>query len=117
LEPSPYDPDLVNKRTADRLDKQRRFRKPRFWRFEVLKLWGHDRGSATAADETRAIAFLSRRLRAIAHLKLQDGLEFCRKEFPKLSERGFRSRVWPQAREAAGLEPKAPPGPKPKCRP
>jgi len=38
LEPPPYDPDWVDKRTAKRLEKTRRFRKPLFQHDEVLKL-------------------------------------------------------------------------------
>jgi hypothetical protein len=39
LEPPSYDPDLVDKRTAKRLDKKRRFRKPLFERDQVVELW------------------------------------------------------------------------------
>src|SRR5262249_42105378 len=39
LEPPPYDRGLVHKRTAARLDKKRRFRKPIFRREQVSKLW------------------------------------------------------------------------------
>jgi len=116
LEPSSYDPDLVDKRTAKRLDKQRRFRKPWFWRFEVFKLWPQDRGFATVADAKRAIALLEPSLRANNHLKRQDALEICRKKVPNLSERLFDSHVWRQARQAAGLKPVAPPGRKPNSR-
>jgi hypothetical protein len=38
-EPAPYDRDLVDKRTAVRLDKKRRFRKPVFRREQVSELW------------------------------------------------------------------------------
>jgi hypothetical protein len=38
-EPPPYDSDLVDKHTAKRLEKTRRFRKPLFQHDEVLKLW------------------------------------------------------------------------------
>jgi hypothetical protein len=39
LEPPSYDPDLVDKRTAKRLDKKRGFRKPLFERDQVVELW------------------------------------------------------------------------------
>ena len=39
LEPPLYDPGMVDKRTAKRLDKMRRFRKPIFKRDAVLQLW------------------------------------------------------------------------------
>jgi hypothetical protein len=38
-EPPPYDRELVDKRTAARLDKIQRFWKPIFPRYQVLKLW------------------------------------------------------------------------------
>ena len=113
LEPRPYDPELVDKETAERLDRMRRFRKPLFWRDHALRRW-KTRSSATARDETLAITFLMKRLKVDNNLRRQDALEAGRGQFPKLSERGFRSRVWPQAREAAGLERTAPPGRKSK---
>jgi hypothetical protein len=39
LEPPPYDRELVDKRRAARLDKLRRFRKPKFPSFQVIELW------------------------------------------------------------------------------
>jgi len=39
LEPPPYDRGSVGKRTAARLDKKRRFRKPLFQRFQANELW------------------------------------------------------------------------------
>lgn len=39
LEPPIYDPGMVNARTAKRLDKERRFRKPIFVREHTLHLW------------------------------------------------------------------------------
>jgi hypothetical protein len=39
LEPPPYDRELVGKRTAARLDKKRRWRKPIFQKEQVFKLW------------------------------------------------------------------------------
>jgi hypothetical protein len=38
-EPPPYDRESVNKRRAARLDKLRRFRKPKFPSFQVMELW------------------------------------------------------------------------------
>ena len=39
MEPPPYARGLVSRRTAARLDKKRRFRKPMFRRDQVLQLW------------------------------------------------------------------------------
>jgi hypothetical protein len=39
LEPAPYDRELVNKPTAARLDRKRRYRKPVFRRKQVFALW------------------------------------------------------------------------------
>jgi hypothetical protein len=50
LEPPPYDPGMVNKRTAQRLDKRRRFRKPLFQRDSVLYLWRLVEAAPTAGE-------------------------------------------------------------------
>jgi len=110
LEPRPYDPDLVDKETAERFDRTRRFRKPMFWRDHVLLLWPPPRGSTTTADEKRAVSLLRDCLKANNKLTRADAWAICRKQFPKLSERGFKFRVWPDARVAAGLERTARPG-------
>ena len=82
---------------------------------DLLKWWPPKHpGSPTAGDETRAIEFLAERLRADPHLTHAAALKMCRESYPKLSECGFRSRVWPKAREAAGLAPIALAGRKPK---
>jgi hypothetical protein len=65
-------------------------------------------------DELRACHYLAPRLRDDPNMKVDDALAICKSKFLTLSKRGFRERVWPQAREAAGLEAVAPPGPKPK---
>jgi hypothetical protein len=38
-EPPLYDPGTVDRRTAKRLDKKRRYRRPTFDRYQVLRLW------------------------------------------------------------------------------
>jgi hypothetical protein len=73
--------------------------------------------SPTASDETKAIAVLADTLRADPGLGREAALKISRHHFPNLSERGFRSRVWPKAREAAGLNPIAPSGRKPTGKP
>jgi hypothetical protein len=110
-EPPPYDPSLVSNRRAKQLDKWRRFRAPRFPRHQVLRLWPESRGSA--ATEANAIAFLADRLQANRNMRRDDAWTACKTKFPKLSERGFLSRVWPRARKRARLEPAARAGRKP----
>jgi hypothetical protein len=75
------------------------------------------RGSSTIGGEKKAIAFLADRLKTDHNMRRDGAWEACREQFPKMSERGFRFRVWPQAREAAGLEPSASAGRKPKRKP
>jgi hypothetical protein len=112
-EPPPYDRGLVGHRRAKRLDKARRFRAPLFPRQLALKLWRVSRDSATTAIETRAKTFLATRLRENPEMKRNDALTACRTEFPKLSGRGFKERVWPDARNEAKLERQGRPGRKP----
>ena len=112
-EPPPYDPALVSNRRAKQLDKARRFRAPQFPRQGVLTLWKESPGSATAAIERNAKTFLATRLRENPEMKRNDALTACRTEFPELSERGFKQRVWPDGRKEAELEPQGRPGRKP----
>ncbi len=65
--------------------------------------------TSTAKSESDATHHLTERLKQDPDLKRPDAEVECRKKF-KISQRGFRDRVWPQARENAGLPPKAPPG-------
>jgi hypothetical protein len=71
----------------------------------------------TASDEAKAVDLLAEQLKADPNLGREAGLKICRERFPKLSARGFRFRIWPKAREAAGLNPIAPPGRKPTGKP
>lgn len=66
--------------------------------------------AATVPTETRAKAYLKRLLEGDPKMKREDAREAC-KQF-KLSDQGFEDRVWPDAREAAGLPRKGKPGPK-----
>jgi hypothetical protein len=116
-EPPPYDREWVNKRTAARLDKKRRFRKPIFNRDHALLLWPQARSAATAGGEKRVTAILAEALKSNKNLRRDDAFNKCRELYPKLSQRGFLSRVWPRAREAAELSPLGSPGPKPKQKP
>src|SRR5262249_47209231 len=86
--------------------RSRRPRKPLFRRDQALRLWP---AKSSAAAETRAITFLASRLKTNPNMRRDDAWRACHTKF-RLSERGFRQRVWPQARQTAGLEPTAPPG-------
>ena len=72
--------------------------------------------SAKSADEKTAISYVAGLLRQDTELTRGDALDSARKEYPNrtLSERGFKFRIWPAAREPAGLKRRAPPGAKPK---
>jgi hypothetical protein len=69
-----------------------------------------------ADDETKAINRLAEKLATDPNMKFDDAWKACKKAFPALSTRGVRSHVWPQARTAAGLERRAPPGRKSKTK-
>jgi len=88
-----FDPDVR--------EPEPRFRKPMFWRDQVLQFW--PQRAATARDETKAIEILTSRLKANENLTFANALDMCREEIPGLSERGFRERVWRKARLAADL--------------
>ena len=68
----------------------------------------------TGGEETGAIRALSAQLSKNKDMKVDDAKAWCASEGYGLSGNGFRYRVWPKAREAAGLSLKAPPGRKPK---
>jgi hypothetical protein len=59
--------------------------------------------------ERAAVNMLTELLKKDAHLKFAEAFQSCGESY-KLSERGFRYRIWPKAREAAGLPAVAPPG-------
>ena len=69
---------------------------------------------STGAEETGAIRALSAQLSKNKDMKVDDAKAWCASEGYELSGYGFRYRVWPKAREAAGLSLTAPPGRKPK---
>ena len=81
---------------------------------DLLKLCPPKRpATSTVGEETLAIDFLAGQLKADPNLPRDHALKICRNQFPKLSERGFRFRVWPRARETVGLTRIASPGRKP----
>jgi len=68
---------------------------------------------ATAGHETKAIKALASHLNANTNLTRAAAAEWCRKSGYKLGKRAFE-RVWPQARENAGLGRIGSPGRRPK---
>lgn len=70
------------------------------------------RPAAKVSDETAAIDLLAKVLRENPDLTKRDAIALCNKAKLELSQRGFQSRVWPRARERAGLAPLAPRGAK-----
>jgi hypothetical protein len=78
--------------------------------------WGDlsARTKSSVAEEKGAINALAFHLSKNKDMKFGDAKAWCASEGYELSGYGFRYRVWPKAREAAGLSLKAPPGRKPK---
>ena len=66
--------------------------------------------AGTAADENAAIRALTAHLKANSEVRRTDARDWCRSQGFRISDRGFQSRVWPEARKRAGLPVKAPPG-------
>jgi hypothetical protein len=81
---------------------------------DVIKIFGSPESQFGPDDEDRAAVMLRDLLIQNPHLKTENAFDQCRKKYPKLSERGFRQRVWPKGRQLANLPAKAPSGRKPK---
>jgi hypothetical protein len=64
----------------------------------------------TIDRETKAIPDLASHLRENPNLKRKEAATWCKKQGFTFSDRGFQYRVWPEARERAGLLRRAPPG-------
>lgn len=74
------------------------------------------RVSTIVAHETNAIKALAAylKLKQNKHITRDDAAEWCDQQGFTLSQRGFRFRIWTQARREAGLPELAAPGRKPK---
>ena len=81
--------------------------------------WGglSARTKSTGAEETGAIKALAFQLSKNKNMKFGDAEAWCASQGYELTGKGFRYRVWPKAREAVDLKPRAPPGRKPKSLP
>jgi hypothetical protein len=83
---------------------------------ESLEKYLHRRPSriatATVAGEKAALAELTKMLKENENLRRAEARDHCASRF-KIGPRGF-VRIWPRAREAAGLSPIAPAGRKPR---
>jgi len=66
---------------------------------------------STAGDKSRAIKALAGHLKTNSELKRAEAEAWCKENDFHLSQRGFQSRVWAEARGQAGLPAKAPLGP------
>jgi hypothetical protein len=64
--------------------------------------------------EREAMLLLAGVLRADPDMTRNAAWDYCRLKFQDLRRRGFDRRIWPQAREEAGLERNARPGPRAK---
>jgi hypothetical protein len=64
----------------------------------------------TVNQETNATHALASHLRKNPNLKREEAATWCQEQRFTLSRRSFQNRVWPDAREDAGLPRRAPPG-------
>jgi hypothetical protein len=65
----------------------------------------------TDDDKRAATAYVTGLLRSDRKMSRDDAWRACGEKFAALSERAFFRRIWPDAREGAGLPRNAPPGP------
>jgi hypothetical protein len=72
--------------------------------------------SAIIKYETAATKALATQLKSNPQLTRAEAATWCKASGHNVSDRGFQNRVWPKAREQAGLQAKAPPGRKKSTR-
>ena len=83
---------------------------------DVAKLFGSGKDdgqkkpTATARDESAATKALAAHLRTKSDLTKTAAKNWCSDQGFKVSDRGFKARVWPEARSRAGLPSKVLPG-------
>jgi hypothetical protein len=70
--------------------------------------------AAISGEEMRAARTLQDLLFKNKDITSEEAFRRCLEKHPKLSERGFKERIWPKGRELAKLPPKARGGRKPK---
>ncbi len=85
---------------------------------DVLSIFGSpkplSKRAAIGHDEKMAIRTLRDLLLKNKNITSKEAFRECREKHPRLSERGFKERVWERGRELAKLTPKARAGRKPK---
>ena len=88
-----------------------KWRKLQVERESVRRNWGFNptKAALVVRDEAAAIKALTMELRSHPELTVEAARSFCGERY-QFSKRGFQSRIWPMAREKAGLPTKAPPG-------
>jgi hypothetical protein len=73
----------------------------------------HVQSLASVLDESAAVTMVASMLEKDKNCRFGDALKRCRGQY-QVTERYFRSQIWPNARELAGLPRRAGPGRKPK---
>jgi hypothetical protein len=71
-------------------------------------------GAPHSEHDRDTIAYVANLLKQNSDITRDDALAECRNRFPRVGKSFFRSDIWPQARQKAGLSPHARPGRKPK---
>jgi curved DNA-binding protein CbpA len=105
---------------TDFAELRRRHRKAHSWRDVTVERkslfsWLNKRAQqvAEALDKSAAVIMVASMLEQDKNCRFKDVFNECRQHY-RVSERGFRSSIWPEARELAGLSRRARPGRKQK---